>query len=1848
MRKGLVKKFWIFMVSLLMIIGNMQSFVFAEGDEHNKPLNGNTSSLGVSIVVDGTEIQPGGVTPVDVDFANTVQVNINWSFPDNAYPYTTADILTYELPEGISANFTGDLMDGPTKEGTFTVSGRKVTIQYTSESFLTESTRKGSLTFDGTFTDKVIHGGEGGQTNLEFPGVGTITIDMHRDTSNDSISVKKSGGDVHKGSDGNLYADYLVEIASKGENTNVIFSDKMGEYLTLTGNVQFYTDSACTSAYTGANPIPVSDKSFAYSISTMTNGETIYAKYTALVNKAITYNFNVWNKKLNEAFVKSDEHTNENRGWVDAKISEDLKYPTITKDGRKESDGLITWTIQFGKEGFDISGMKLKDILKDVNDGQYLASTFKEGTFNVSPSVAGLDYAALSSDAGFVMPEGSNRIYTITYKTTYIQPADKTQEYKVNNKVFEYPDGSTEYSSANKDVVVGKKDTYITKDCLTTTNSQEVQWKITVNVPESGMENLKVEDTIPDGMTYLDASVELLSPGYTNPTVSKDSNKITFAFGAVTKGEISFTYKTKITTLPDSETTYTNVAKVYDNEKKYGEDDATYKYVFKQYLSKDTDWNTFKVEGNDVSTSIPWVLTVSKLPENAKNVVITDTLPSNLKMVDNSLMIKENWSKDIGSSNINVEITKTSTGNVINFKLSDSLINLAKNNDIQILFNTTYEDLNKVPSGSIEYKNTAKIKVNDYTAPAVSASRWKEYNSKDILNKDGIYNDRETFIHYTISVNKSSADLNPNGDTLTLEDTIGSEIDFQLGTLKINGASATADQYSYDDATRKITITIPDNQYTKITYDGYPNLAVGEKFTRESINHVVLKGTQKELTADKSFANVEVHQSAGTSSSNGVTLSIYKQEMGVAAKPLQGAEFKLYIATCDTSGREISAEAIQKTKTTAADGYTRFTGLNRSVIYKLVETKAPDHYELDTTPIYVLFKSETDTTEPIRTVISDGKEYPVDILEGNTSTYQKIVENKPLSESGSITLTKQFSGLNADQIRSLSNSITFTISKDDIPVRTIHLSDEGWTIANEQYSYAITNLAPGTYKVEENGTGLSGYKVTTTYQVNGSESRDRTVAVVKNVDSKIKVTNTYEIDTTEIPVRKVWRDSETEHSGVQVALRNGNATVATLTLNKDNAWTGTFTNLPKKDANGNDITYTVKEVTEVAGYTPSYTKDSYGTLVVTNTKTEHPTSSLTFTKTFAGATISDDIKDDVTFKVSGPAITDVKTVKLSEMTQDSTTGIYSYTISDIPEDKFGQYIVTETNNGLNGSADYTCVTTMAVGGTSTETTSQTVTVNKENTGIVDITNTYFKKVSVSKKTLGGEEISGAALSLKDNSTGNVVESWTSNGVEHKVVLSEGTYTLHEDSAPAGYAVANDITFTVDAEGKVSVDGNPVSEVVMVDNETSVSVSKVDILDNHEIEGAHIQIIDDQGNVVEEWDSTNEAHVVTRLTTGKKYILRETTAPEGYLLTQDTYFELNADGTINTNKTTTPVSETGVLWVQDTSISKVSYTVTKVWNDGGVADVTFPESIEVKLLANNMIAGTVQLNAENNWTYTWESLPKTNSNGGIITYSVSEVQVNGFNSTVNPVVDETTGNGVITLTNTYSEGKTVKISKQDVGGKEIGGAQMTLKNENGDVISNWTSVEEENHTVTVKHGKYTLHENSAPAGYVVASDVTFTVDAEGKVSVDGNPVSEVVMVDEYASHDVIISKVDAANNKELAGAVLKVTDKEGNEVDKWTSEEGKNHTVTVKPGTYTFTEVSAPKGYELAESITFNVDLNGKVTIDGKEVTAVVMKDAKKPTNVQTGVHTNVGGFGALGGFSIGMAFIVLFLRKKMD
>ena len=75
-------------------------------------------------------------------------------------------------------------------------------------------------------------------------------------------------------------------------------------------------------------------------------------------------------------------------------------------------------------------------------------------------------------------------------------------------------------------------------------------------------------------------------------------------------------------------------------------------------------------------------------------------------------------------------------------------------------------------------------------------------------------------------------------------------------------------------------------------------------------------------------------------------------------------------------------------------------------------------------------------------------------------------------------------------------------------------------------------------------------------------------------------------------------------------------------------------------------------------------------------------------------------------------------------------------------------------------------------------------------------------------------------------------------------------------------------------------------------------------------------------------------------------------------------------------------------------------------------------------------------------------------------------------------------------------------------------------------------------------------------------------------------------------DLLISKQDAATNKELPGASLKLT-KDGKTVDEWVSTNTPHKINNPEDGTYELTEITAPDGYEVAEKIIFTVK-NGTV------------------------------------------------------
>ena len=401
--------------------------------------------------------------------------------------------------------------------------------------------------------------------------------------------------------------------------------------------------------------------------------------------------------------------------------------------------------------------------------------------------------------------------------------------------------------------------------------------------------------------------------------------------------------------------------------------------------------------------------------------------------------------------------------------------------------------------------------------------------------------------------------------------------------------------------------------------------------------------------------------------------------------------------------------------------------------------------------------------------------------------------------------------------------------------------------------------------------------------------------------------NSYKPETTEVSGTKTWNDAENQdgkrpESIIVRLLANGiEKDSQTVKADEAGSWTYKFTDLPKYEA-GEEIVYTVTE-----DAVPDYTTEISG-YDITNSYAPGKTS-VTVTKAWVDNNNRNNHRPDaikVQLKADG--------VNSGEEITLNAENNWTYTWSDLDQKKAGKdiaYTVEETGK----AAGYI----------------STVTGNAEEGFIITNTITSLKisKVDITDQ----KELAGAHIQVIDKD-GNVVEEWDSTWEAHEVTgLKPGeTYTLRETVAPEGYTLTSDTTFTLKEDGTVNKDTTKTTisdngTLLVEDSRTSVKVSKVDISDGEELEGAHIQIIDQDGNVVDEWDSTKEAHVTEKLKTGKIYTLRETVAPDGYLLTSDTTFVLKEDGTVDAEKTTA-VSKDGVLLVQDKLATAASIAVTK--------------------------------------------------------------------------------------------------------------------------------------------------------------------------------------------------------------------------------------------------------------------------------------------------------------------------------
>ena len=173
----------------------------------------------------------------------------------------------------------------------------------------------------------------------------------------------------------------------------------------------------------------------------------------------------------------------------------------------------------------------------------------------------------------------------------------------------------------------------------------------------------------------------------------------------------------------------------------------------------------------------------------------------------------------------------------------------------------------------------------------------------------------------------------------------------------------------------------------------------------------------------------------------------------------------------------------------------------------------------------------------------------------------------------------------------------------------------------------------------------------------------------------------------------------------------------------------------------------------------------------------------------------------------------------------------------------------------------------------------------------------------------------------------------------------------------------------------------------------------------------------------------------------------------------------------------------------------------------------------------------------------------------------------------------------------------EFSKKDLTTmEELPGAELTITDKDGKELDRWVSTETPHYIEKLPAGDYTLTEVKAPDGYAFAESVPFTVLPTGEVQ-------QFEMRDDVIK--VQISKVDITTNKELPGAELIITDKDGKEIDRWVSTDTPHYIEKLPAGEYTLTEITAPDGYDIAESIRFTVLPTG-------EVQTVVMKDARTP------------------------------------
>lgn len=637
---------------------------------------------------------------------------------------------------------------------------------------------------------------------------------------------------------------------------------------------------------------------------------------------------------------------------------------------------------------------------------------------------------------------------------------------------------------------------------------------------------------------------------------------------------------------------------------------------------------------------------------------------------------------------------------------------------------------------------------------------------------------------------------------------------------------------------------------------------------------------------------------------------------------------------------------------------------------------------------------------------SDGSKYTKQMTavdNWNAATFERV----PMFNGGKyITYT-----LTENEVPSYMNSIEvsedgkhFTVTNTHAPDHTVINITEVWHDENDQDGIrprkmiaVVVGSNGNRHEVPLHSSGDWHYTCDdlVKYWKNGqlvdytveAVTIDGYTSEVKNLGNNVfEVHNTHIPETISKTVTKTWKDNENQDgirpASVTVTLTGSNAVSKTATLNEENGWTATFENLPKRD-HGNIVTYNVKE-SDVEGYEASIVKTEDGFQLINEHDSE--TTLRTATLVWRDENNQDGIRPDtVTYTLHG---SDGSEVEKTVSKDDSWADVM---FEDLPVYQNGQKVT------------YT-LTESTVDGYTTDIRDNGHTFTVTNTHIPAVVNVDVTKVWTDGENQDGNRPDSISVILTGNdgnrytATITAANNWKYTFSKLPKFFNEGTqieYTLAEDAA-SGYS----------------------NVIEKKDNYTFVLTNKYS--------PATVDI-----PVVKKWNDDNDrdgarpesVNIVLNGSDGKLYT-GTLSAENGYTYVFQSVPKFHNSGTLisytiaeeKVTGYTTEVAKDSSGYkftlTNTKSIETVTKTVSKVWEDSNNQDGLRPSAITVILTGDDGSRYLKSVSAAENWTTTFENLPKNQDHGQSIQYTVSEAFVSGY-------TDEVTQNGNnYTITNTH--------------------------------------------------------------------------------------------------------------------------------------------------------------------------------------------------------------------------------------